>query len=161
MVYLGNNHFARLWKKISPDDWSYITQNYNLPSMVAVPPLPMREELETAETLLQLQGTEDEYDQELPPSNFSGPPVSDSVDAMDKLCGHYDANLSNTSMVNDAFDKILLSSDESEDELLVETETMIPYPDEQDELRGDTLEVTVKPCCVSVTRLESILLDDM
>ena len=160
MVYLGYNKFARLWKKRHPDDPSYITQNYNLPSMVAIPTLPTREELETAETLLQLQGTEDEGEHTPSCPTPSEPPMPDNSDAMDKVCGHFDANDANTSRIHDAFDKIMLSSEDSEDELHVETDTMIPYLDEQDELHGDTVMPNVKPCCVSVTRLESILLDD-
>ena len=79
---------------------------------------------------------------------------------MDKVCGHFDVNDANTDMIHDAFDKIMLSSEESEDELHVETDTTIPYLDEPDELPGDTVNPTGKPCCVSVTRLETILLDD-
>ena len=63
-------------------------------------------------------------------------------------------------MINDAFEKIMLSSDESESEseLHVETDTTIPYLEE--ELPGETVTIiTTKPCCVSVTRLESILLE--
>ena len=84
MVYLGYNKFARLRKKTNPADRSYITQSYNLPSMVALPAPPTREELETAETLLQLQGTEDEGDQDPSPSNLKVPPTDDFTDAMDK-----------------------------------------------------------------------------
>ena len=161
MVYLGYNKFARLRKKANPVDPSYITQSYNLPSMVALPAPPTREELETAETLLQLQGTKDECDQDPSPSNLSVPPAVIFVDAMDKVCGQYDATAGNTSKIHDAFDKILLSSDDSEDELHVETDIMIPYLEEHNELPGDTdMIINTKPCCVSVTRLESILLDD-
>ena len=67
MLYLGYNRFARLWKKVNPDDGSYVTQNYNLPSMVALPAPPTVEELETAETLLQLQATDDDVNLDLPP----------------------------------------------------------------------------------------------
>ena len=96
-----------------------------------------------------------------PPPLFTGPPVSDSADAMDKLCGRYDVNVANTSTISDAFDKILLSSEESEDELLVETDTTIPYPDPDVALPGETTKFKLKPCCISVTRLETILLDDV
>ena len=48
MVYLGYNKFARLRKKANPEDPSYITQSYNLLSMVVFPAPPTREELETA-----------------------------------------------------------------------------------------------------------------
>ena len=160
MVYLGYNKFARLRKKTNLDDPSYITQSYNLPSMVALPAPPTREELETAETLLQLQGTEDECDQDPPPANLPAPTSDDFVDAMDKICEHYDSIAGTTSNIQDAFDKILLSSSESENELHVETDTTIPYLEEQNELYGETnMSVHIKPCCVSVTRLESILLD--
>ena len=165
MVYLGYNKFARLRRKSTPDEPSYITQNFNLPSMVTPPtlpaPPPSMEELETAETLLQLQRTEDEGDQETPPSNLIVLPVPNFVDAMDKICEHHDVTSGNTNLIQDAFDKILLSSEESDNELHVETDTTIPYLDEQDELHGDTGLITnTKPCCVSLIRLESILLDD-
>ena len=97
--------------------------------MVALPAPPTREELETAETLLQLQGTEDERDQDPSPPNLTVLPAPVFADAMDKVCGKFDATTGKTSMVNDAFDKILLSSDESEDQLHVETDTTIPYLD--------------------------------
>ena len=74
--------------------------------------------------------------------------------------GDIDTNVANTSTIKDAFDKILLSSDDSEDELPVETDTTILYPDTNNELCGETSKAELKPCCVSVTRLESILLDD-
>ena len=161
MVYLGYNKFARLRKKANPEDPSYITQSYNVPSMVTLPAPSSREELETAETLLQLQGTEDECDQDPSHTDFTTPPAVDFVDAMDKVCGQHDATTGNTSNIHDAFDKILLSSEDSEDELHVETDTTIPYLEEHDELLGDTDRIiNTKPCCVSVTRLESILLDD-
>ena len=53
LVYLDMNRFARLWKKVSVEDRNYITQSYDHPMMVTLPPLPLREELETSQTLLE------------------------------------------------------------------------------------------------------------
>ena len=97
LVYLGENRFARLWQKDDPNEWSYIGPNFNyhftsLPVTPAKPAKPKRrktstakrptrEELQTAETLLELSGRQVEPTEQ---------PLENLNDAMDKIVGHLD-----------------------------------------------------------------------
>ena len=90
LVYLGENRFARLWKKDDPNGSSYLGPNFNFqftpqavtpakPAKPAKPHKPARSapptqvELRTEETLLELSGN-----------------VVHLLDAMDKIVGHQD-----------------------------------------------------------------------
>ena len=62
--------------------------------MLSLPPPPTREELKTAQTLVNLHqgGTANDDIVEILPPNFEGPSVSSSADAMDKIVDRYDVN---------------------------------------------------------------------
>ena len=55
LVYLGQDRYARLWKKLAPTENSYIGPNFNYAPM-ANPPVTLTEEFQTAQTLLKLHG---------------------------------------------------------------------------------------------------------
>ena len=81
---------------------------------------------------------------------------SDDADAMDKVCSRYDVNSESRGVDSDAMETILQPIVHTESELLVETAVMTTSSELENELWGETL----KPCCISVIRLESILLDN-
>ena len=159
LVYLGENRFARLWQKDDPGDSSYIGPNFNyhftpLPVTPALPakPKPKRrktltgkhptqEELQTAETLLELSGTQAE------PLN---PPSEMLTDAMDKIVGHLDTMKPPKMPPIDAVDSMCRP--------VLHVETVTPTQS----LKQDTvLCVETKQCSVQLKRLDLILRDEL
>ena len=55
LVYLGQDRYARLWKKSAPIENNYVGPNFNYAPM-ANPPATLTEEFHTAQTLLELHG---------------------------------------------------------------------------------------------------------
>ena len=56
LVYLGQDRYARLLKKPSPESNSYVGPSFNFAPMVNPPVPPTEEDLNTAHTLLELHG---------------------------------------------------------------------------------------------------------
>ena len=157
LVYLGENRFARLWQKDDPNERSYIGPNFNyqftpLPVTPAVPAKPKRrktstskrstqEELQTAETLLELSGRQVEPTEQ---------PLESLTDAMDKIVGHLDVTSPPKMPQSDAADLMCQSV------LPVETATQTPA------LKLDAvLCVETKECSVHLKRLDQILRDEL
>ena len=159
LVYLGENRFARLWQKDDPGDSSYIGPNFNyhftpLPVTPALPAKtkpkrrktstgkrPTQEELQTAETLLELNNRQAEPTKQ---------PLETLTDAMDKIVGHLD-NVRPPKMPQiDAVDSMC------QPVLHVETATLTLAP------KLDTvLCVETKRCSVRLNRLDHILRDEL
>ena len=170
LVYMGHHRYARLWKKAVPEGRSYIGPNFNYPPMLELPEdtaIPLSpEEMNTAQTLLDLRESED-----LPSASGMNMelPSSDPVvlfDAMDKITNCTDTSTFGALNVKDAMDAI----NESDcNELCVETdqktdpnsvlcvETTTPSPVKLPVV----LPVETKKCVVKLTRLETILADDL
>ena len=124
LAYLGNNKFARVWKKDSLDNPSYIQQNYNYAPMVNPPAASTAtdEDLETANTLLKLRG------EGVPPELTLECPTVDATQegyAMDKVVGHLDCNTTGCQMKHDFVD-IIIQQDTPAKQLTLsgETDTM-------------------------------------
>ena len=79
--YLGENKFARLWKKVAKAAPSYLGANYNYKPILALPPVPNEDELEVAHTLLNMQNTDlpDPF-QLVSPPDFHGPEIDTNSD---------------------------------------------------------------------------------
>ena len=170
LVYMGHHRYARLWKKAVPEGRSYIGPNFNYPPMLELPEdtaIPLSpEEMNTAQALLDLRESED-----LPSASGMNMelPSSDPVvlfDAMDKITNCTDTSTFGALNVKDAMDAI----NESDcNELCVETdqktdpnsvlcvETTTPSPVKLPVV----LPVETKKCVVKLTRLETILADDL
>ena len=184
LAYLGQDRFATLWKKISPEDSSLRERSYNYAPMLQLAHPPTHIEIETAETLINLQQGMPPADNSanMPhPPEFESPNVVPTGDAMDKIVDRYDFNLASRPLAMDAMDQIIgldylkivdvrslavetdqqPSNLDGDDELCVETEDL-PPPKAKDSTKNDALCVeTSKPavleCSVKLTRLESIL----
>ena len=97
LVYLGNNKYGKLIPKDFIGQSSYVTPSFNLASMAQLPQPPppqptpavslLVRELETANTLLNLHGTDNTKTSVIPvePENIELP---DDTDAMDKIVGY-------------------------------------------------------------------------
>ena len=95
LVYLGQNQFATLWKKITPNEPSLHERSYNYTPMLPLALPPTHVEIETAETLVNMQQGLPVVDRSanLPhPPEFVSPNVSPNADAMDKITDRYDIN---------------------------------------------------------------------
>ena len=170
LVYLGQHKYAWLWKKAVPDGRSYIGPNFNYPPMLELPEdmaIPLStEEINTAQALLDLGESED-----LPSASSRNieMPSSDPValyDAMDKITNSIDTSTFRAPKVKDAMDMIIESDI---NELCVETDQKIE-PDSVLCVEMTTpspvkspvvLQVETKKCVVKLTRLETILADDL
>ena len=153
LVYLGQDRYARLWKKSAPIENSYVGPNFNYAPM-ANPPATLMEEFHTAQTLLELHG--DDLDSEEQNRMENSVIFTELLsDAMDKVVDHLDTCLIGKLNVPDAMDRILEPSLSNQSVVLhVETEkptsdtTLLP-----------ALRVETKSCTVKLTRLETILTD--
>ena len=104
LVYLGDDQYAVLWKKISPDEPSVRQMNFNYTPMLPLQQPPTWEEIETAETLMNLhQSTSADLS---PPPTLEGPNVGNDADAMDKVVNRYDVNPKGRPLLMDAMDQI-------------------------------------------------------
>ena len=87
LIYLGNNKFGRLLEKVGTSAPSYLPVNYNyLPMLQQPAPPPLIRELETANTLLNLQSQGADSTSHEPPA-FEGPPVPETADGSGQNCG--------------------------------------------------------------------------
>ena len=170
LVYMGHHRYARLWKKAVPEGRSYIGPNFNYPPMLELPEdtaIPLSpEEMNTAQALLDLRESED-----LPSASGMNMelPSSDPVvlfDAMDKITNCTDTSTFGALNVKDAMDAIneldcnelCVETDQKTDPnsvLCVETTTPSPVK------LPVVLPVETKKCVVKLTRLETILADDL
>ena len=184
LVYLGQNRFATLWKKVSPNEPSLRERNYNYAPMLPLALPPTRVELETANTLVNMQQRLPVADTSivLPhPPEFDSPNVSPTADAMDKITDRYDVNLSGRPLLTDAMDQVIgldalvitnvwsLAVETGTQcpianenlELCVETTNTAPSaePDSSTntELCVETPKIVLKECSVKLRSLESIL----
>ena len=104
LAYLGDDQYAVLWKKISPQEPSIRQRIFNYTPMLPLQQPPTREDLETAETLMNLhQSTSANLP---PPPTIKGPSVDNDADAMDKVVNRYDVNPKGRPLLNDAMDQI-------------------------------------------------------
>ena len=184
LAYLGQDRFATLWKKLSPEEPSLRERSYNYAPMLPLAHPPTHIEMETAETLIHLQ-------QSLPPADTSAnmphppelesPNVSPTADAMDKIADRYDFNLASRPLIRDAMDQIIgldalqitnvrslvvetdqqPSNLEGSDELCVETVDLpspkAKEPTNNDALCVETSKYVIRKCSVKLKSLESIL----
>ena len=182
LVYLDQNRFATLWKKISDSDPSLRERSYNYTPMLPLVPPPTNAELETAETLLNMRQGPQTVDKssDLPhPPEFISPNVSTSADAMDKITDRYDVNPNGRPLNRDAMDQIIglddlvitnvrslhvettphASENEHTEGLGVETNQEAPDNEQSDDLCVKTgpPPVTLKECSVRLVSLESII----
>ena len=89
--------------------------------MVTLPPVPIMEELEAAQTLLDMQSSDlAEPVQLAAPPEFQGPEVNINSDAMDKITGHFDACSAGKLKTLDAMDQVIETDNKT---LHVETHT--------------------------------------
>ena len=151
LVYLGQDRYARLWKKSTPIETSYIGPNFNYAPM-ANSPATLTEEFHTAQTLLELHGDnlDSEEQNKLENSVISVELLSD---AMDKVVDHLDTCPIGKLNVPDAMDRILEPSF-SDQSIVLHVETEKPT---SDTTSLPALRVETKPCTVKLTRLETIL----
>ena len=171
LVYLGQHRYARLWKKAVPDGSSYMGPSFNYPPMLELPQDTVNtqstEEVDIAQALLVLGAAEP-----LPPAdckNTETQPFNPKTlhDAMDKITGSTDTNTDVALKMKDAMDRII---EQDNSELCVETdqgnndensalcvETPTPTPVKYPAV----LPVGFKNCAVKLTRLETILAEDL
>ena len=110
LIYLGQDKYAVLWKKVSPNDPSIRERSYNYNPMLPLTQPPSLVEMETAETLVNMQRGAPIVDtsSDLPhPPEFISPNVSHDADAMDKITDCYDVNLSGRPLIRDAMDQVV------------------------------------------------------
>ena len=153
LVYLGQDRYARLWKKTAPNENSYIGPNFNYAPM-ANPAATLMEEFQTAQTLLELQGD----DLDIEEQNMIENSVTSTEllsDAMDKVVGHLDTCPTSKLNIPDAMDCIL-ESPLSDQNVALHVETGIPA---SATTTSPALRVETKSCTVKLTRLETILTD--
>ena len=165
LVYLGANKFGRLWEKVVRDAPSYYGASFNYGPMVAMPSVPSCEELETAQTLVEMQNT-DVYSvpQLSTPPLFQGPDVPVDADAMDKITSRLDVRVSSALKIPDAMDQLIKIENTNNIALYVEMDG------DQESLvlqvaapKTKTFYVetpTPKQCHVCVTPLEAIVFSD-
>ena len=179
LVYLGQDRYAVLWKKVSPDDPSLRERSYNYNPMLLLAHPPSQVEMETAETLVNMQrGTPlVNTSSDLPhPPEFVSPNVSPDADAMDKITNRYDINLSGRPLNRDAMDQIIgldeliimdvhslcvgtepdTAEQDMEMDLRVET-SISPSPADQQTPVLPVETFALKECSVRLRSLESIL----
>ena len=153
LVYLGQDRYARLWKKSAPIENSYIGQNFNYAPM-ANPPATLTEEFQTAQTLLELQG--DDLDLEEPNRMENSVIFTELLsDAMDKVVEHPDTCPTSKLNVPDAMDCILEPSPSNQN-VVLHVETGKPT---SATTTSPALHVETKSCTVKLTHLETILTD--
>ena len=153
LVYLGQDRYARLWKKLVPIENSYVGPNFNYAPM-ANPPATLTEEFHTAQTLLELHG--DDLDSEEQNRMENSVIFTELLtDAMDKVVEHLDTCLISKLNVPDAMDRILEPS-LSDQSVVLHVETEKPT---SDTTILPALHVETKSCTVKLTRLETILTD--
>ena len=153
LVYLGQDRYARLWKKSAPIENSYVGPNFNYAPM-ANPPATLTEEFHTAQTLLELHGEDLDSEEQ---NRMENRIIFTELlfDAMDKVVEHLDICPTGKLNVPDAMDLILESTQSNQSAVLhVETETLILETGLLPALCVET-----KPCSVKLTHLESILTD--
>ena len=183
LVYLGNHKYGKLIPKEFIGQSSYITSSFSVASMIQplqptplpTPKVPMLvRELETANTLLDLHGTDSIKTSIVPiePENtVTTIELPDDTDAMDKIVGYceepnalrkHDALKS-----NDAMDRIVSTQLESAKELQnvlnVEMVTIDTQIDSASAKQDDGLNVEtmkLKVCHVCVRLLENILFEE-
>ena len=171
LVYLGQHRYARLWKKAVPDGSSYMGPNFNYPPMLELPKdtgnTPSTEEMDTAQALLVL-GVAENFPSTGRNSTETQPPNPNTWhDAMDKITDSTDTTTVGALKVKDAMDMII-ELDNSE--LCVEMDKGLEF--ENDALCVETItptpvkspvmpKVETRNCVVKLTRLETILADDL
>ena len=183
LVYLGNHKYGKLVPKDFIGQSSYVTPSFNAASMIQplpppslpTPPVPMLvHELEMANTLLDLHGTDSTKTSNVPvaPENTVAIiELPDDTDAMDKIVGYCEEPIvlgkHNALKSTDAMDCIVSTPSDQVNEVLnvlnVETITsdtgIEPVTAKQD--NGLNVETTkLKACHVCVRPLENILFDE-
>ena len=166
LVYLGENKFGRLWKKVVKDAPSYLGANYNYKPMIALPPVPNMDELEVANTLLNMQNTDlpDPFQLVAPPE-FHGPEIDTNSDAMDKITGHFDVSCASKLKFPDAMDQVIMADNETlhVETMAVEEELPVIKPQVIKKNKTKTFYVETLPlkeCRVCITKLDTILFGD-
>ena len=184
LAYLGQERFATLWRKLSPEEPSLRERSFNYAPMLPLVQPPTHIELETAETLINLQQGRPSADTStsMPhPAEFDSPIISPTADAMDKITDRYDLNLASRPLIRDAMDQIIgldalqitnvrslvvgtnqqPSDPEENAELCVETDDFPPSQTKEstegDVLCVETSKFVMKECSVKLKSLESIL----
>ena len=177
LVYLGNHKYGKLVPKAYVGQSSYVTSNFNFASMTQQPPLPpslpntqaptLAQELETANTLLDLHGsknTDPGQNDSINTINTAAP--LHLLNAMDKVVGYCEKSESVTHALKstDAMDSIILIESEpvnlAENVLNVETVEQNIVTDLPTENQDTTLNVEtkkLKTCLVCIRPLENIL----
>ena len=184
LAYLGQDRFATLWKKLSPEEPSLRERSFNYAPMLPLAEPPTRVEMETAETLVNMQQSVPPADTSasMPhPPEFDSPNVASSADAMDKITDRYDFNPVGRPLILDAMDQIIgldalkiidvrslaVETDvqppnqDGNDALCVETPAM-PSPTTKESVSNEglcveTKGIVLKECSVKLQTLESIL----
>ena len=184
LVYLGQNRFATLWKKVSPNEPSLRERNYNYTPMLPLALPPTHVEMETAETLVNMQ--QDlllaDTSANLPhPPEFDSLNVASTADAMEKITDQYDVTHTGRPLIRDAMDQVIglddllitnvrslavetdqqASGPERNAELCVESADL-PSPSKTEptnkkKLCVETNKFAIKECSVKLQSLESIL----
>ena len=161
LLYLGENKFGRLWKKVAKDTPSYPGVNYNYKPMLTLPPVPSTDELEVANTLLNMQNTDlPDPLQLVTPPEFFGPEIDMNSDAMDKITGHFDVSHASKLKFPDAMDQVVMTDTET---LHVETVAIEEEPPVINTNKTNTFYVETQPlkeCHVCITKLDTILFGD-
>ena len=183
LVYLGNHKYGKLIPKDFTGQSSYVTPSFNKASMIQPPqppPLPTPTvpmlvcELETANTLLDLHGSESTKTSNVPmePENIVATiELPDNTDAMDKIVGYCEEPSAlgkhNVLKSTDAMECIVSTPLDQGNVVLnvlnvetVKSDTRIEsIPAKQDfGLNVETMKL--KACHVCVRLLENILLDE-
>ena len=126
--------------------------------MLTLPPVPSTDELEVANTLLNMQNADlPDPLQLVAPPEFFGPEIEMNSDAMDKITGHFDVSHASKLKFPDAMDQVVMTDTET---LHVET---VAIEEEPPVIKLPTFYVETQPlkeCHVCITKLDTILFGD-
>ena len=160
LVYLGQDRYAVLWKKVTPDAPSLQERSFNYTPMLPLAQPPSQVEMEMAETLVNMQRGTPLVDTsaDLPhPPEFVSPNVSPDADAMDKITDQYDVNLSGRPLIRDAMDQVI-----GLDELVITDVRSLCVETDPDTVEKDIemdlhVETTISPSLVEQQKSKSAL----
>ena len=181
LVYLGNHKYGKLIPKDFIGQSSYVTPSFNKASMIQPPPplppptptVPMLVcELETANTLLDLHGSESSKTSKgsvMPQNIVATIELPEKIDTMDKIMGYCEepSVMGNVLKTTDDMDCIVSTPSDQEDVVptvlkveMVDSDIRTESVFEKQDLGLNVETMKLKACHVCVRPLENILFDE-